>query len=227
MKANVIVVDPPWSWGDKLTMSAIKRGADSNYETLSIEQLKHIPIQDVSDDDYCVLALWVVGSQLQEGLDLMKAWGFRQTQTWVWVKTKQEPLKALCKDLLKAISTNSLTKDFIEKVLFDFSLDLILNFNMGRLFRQTHEICLLGVKGDKVYKSIKNKSQRSVCFNAPGNHSVKPEDLQDRLEIMFPGSKYLELFARRQRKGWVCVGKEAPLTLGQDILESIELVKRI
>ena len=30
----------------------------------------------------------------------------------------------------------------------------------------------------------------------------------DSLEIMFPASKKIELFARRERAGWTCLGNE-------------------
>lgn len=32
---RVIVADPPWSFGDRLQMSGVKRGAESNYSTLT------------------------------------------------------------------------------------------------------------------------------------------------------------------------------------------------
>ena len=53
-------------------------------------------------------------------------------------------------------------------------------------------------------------------------HSQKPEDLQDSLELMFPERNKLEIFARRHRPGWNCIGNEAPMTLGEDIRDSID-----
>ena len=40
-------------------------------------------------------------------------------------------------------------------------------------------------------------------------HSQKPEAFQDHVEKCFPGP-YLELFARRVRPGWTCLGDECP-----------------
>jgi N6-adenosine-specific RNA methylase IME4 len=239
VKFNVIVADMPWSFTDSLTMSDIKRGSESQYKTLSIDSMKGIPVSDIAADD-SILALWVVGSQLQAGLDIMESWGFRQTQTWVWVKTKKNPLGKLLKDIIDKLligfcgSTKDKERELniqtsivdsfavIEDALKSFDLHNILNFNMGRLFRQTHEICLIGVRG-KIYSKLKNKSQRSVCFDAPKKHSTKTEYLQDRLEIMFGDVNYLELFARRQRPGWECVGNE--MTLSEDIFDSIKRLK--
>lgn len=50
-----------------------------------------------------------------------------------------------------------------------------------------------------------------------GRHSKKPEEVQDRIERLVRGP-YLEIFARRRRPGWVCVGNELD---GLDIRESL------
>ena len=77
---------------------------------------------------------------------------------------------------------------------------------------------------NEIYEHLKNKSQRSVCLASNLKHSAKPEDLQDSLDIMFHGNNNakLELFSRRQRKGWYCLGNEAPMTKGEDIRESFK-----
>jgi N6-adenosine-specific RNA methylase IME4 len=99
---------------------------------------------------------------------------------------------------------------------------------MGRLFRQTHELVLIGVRG-KIYNHLENKSQRSVHFYPATKHSVKPELLQDMLENMFPADTNLclELFARRDRKNWICAGNENKSTFGEDIRDSITRLKNM
>jgi N6-adenosine-specific RNA methylase IME4 len=96
----------------------------------------------------------------------------------------------------------------------------ILSFGMGRLFRQTHEICLIGTSNNKIYTKLANKSQRSVSFAPNLRHSAKPKDLQDSLEIMFPKANKIELFARRERKDWICLGNE--ILNGEDIRDSLK-----
>jgi len=63
-------------------MSETKRGAASIYSTLSIEDLKVLPVKDIAEDD-AVLLLWCPSSLIEDGLEVMKAWGFRQTQTHI------------------------------------------------------------------------------------------------------------------------------------------------
>lgn len=235
-KFKVIVADPPWAFQDKLSMSDVARGAQANYSTMTISQIKQLPIKNVSADGGAVLALWVPSSLLQEGLDTMKEWGFSHKQTYIWVKTKVDPLKDIrdlffdsWKNDIKPLGnfTPKTFRDAVKKstkLLDTFTkgvkfIQETLSFGMGRLFRQTHEICLIGTSNNGIYKSLANKSQRSVCFAQNLKHSAKPETLQDSLELMFPIGDKLELFARRKRAGWTCLGNE--VCNGEDITVSL------
>jgi N6-adenosine-specific RNA methylase IME4 len=93
-----------------------------------------------------------------------------------------------------------------------------LAFGMGRYFRGCTEHALIGVRG-KMASNVSSKSERNAELSPALPHSKKPETLQDRLERMFPQPhySYLELFARRARPGWLCVGNEAPGFEGVDI----------
>jgi N6-adenosine-specific RNA methylase IME4 len=205
MKFQLIVIDPPWQPQDKLTHSEVARGAEANYSTMSNADIAALTVKELADPEGCLLALWCLGSMLQEGMDVMKSYGFIQKQVYVWAKTLKEPLKAT-HDKMKA---SELTN--------------VLGFGMGRLFRQSHEICLIGINTTAIYKKLENKSQRSVAFACNDEHSHKPETLQDSLELMFPSvSAKLELFARRERSGWICRGNECPSSMGEDIRVSIQ-----
>jgi N6-adenosine-specific RNA methylase IME4 len=225
-KFNIIVADPPYSFSDKLTMSSVKRGSASQYNTLSIDDLKSLNVPDICEDN-ALLALWCPSSLLPDGLNIMKSWGFVQKQTHVWVKTKQEPFKALLSSIFKSFVNELIDidadtfRDIVSRFLKVFDLNSVLAFGLGRLFRQSHEIVLIGTKG-KIYNKLNNKAQRSVHFYPATKHSTKPELLQDMLEIMFSGSdiKKLEMFARRERPGWTCLGNEVGLR--EDIRVSLE-----
>lgn len=195
-RAQVVVCDPPWNFSDRLAMSDVKRGAQSNYSTMSIKDLQDLPIQNFVDPNGCLLALWCPSSLLKDGMGIMESWGFQLKTTYVWVKNK----KNLPKDLI---------------------LDQSLSFGMGRTFRASHELALIGINSTKIYQHLENKSQRSVSFAPNLGHSIKPETLQDSLDLMFPKANKLELFARRERKGWLCLGNQCPTTVGEDIIVSL------
>lgn len=62
--------------------------------------------------------------------------------------------------------------------------------------------------------------QRNVFEAERLGHSIKPEAFQDHVESCFPGP-YLELFARRVRPGWTCLGNECEGD-GDDIRTSLD-----
>jgi len=194
---QVICADSPWSFSDGLKMSSVKRGAKSNYNTMSTQQLQALRVKDIADPNGCLLALWCPSSLLKGGLEIMEAWGFQLKTTYVWVKSK----KNLPQDL---------------------KLDQSLSFGMGRTFRASHEVALIGINNTKIYQALQNKSQRSVSFAPNLGHSVKPETLQDSLDLMFPKTNKIELFARRERNGWTCLGNECSASKGEDIIVSLE-----
>lgn len=85
-KYNIIYADPPWSYKDK----KCNGNAISHYNTMNINDLKKMNINDYADKN-CVLFMWVTYPLLQEGLDLIKAWGFKyKTIGFQWVKLNKK-----------------------------------------------------------------------------------------------------------------------------------------
>jgi len=162
----------------------------------------------------------------------MKDWGFKHKQTYIWVKTKKHTFTSFIKWIKKSVLKHP--QVMYDKYAYDRAIKAIIEsmnnidlagelaFGMGRLFRQTHEICLIGTSGKLIYKQLANKSQRSVSFAENLKHSAKPEHLQDSLEIMFPSANKLELFARRVRPNWECLGNEID---GLDIRDALDKLK--
>lgn len=84
---QVIYADPPWEFRNKKTGGSMKSGAQAKYPTMTLEQMKTLDVQSICAKD-CVLVMWYVGSQPQEALDLVKAWGFtvKNMNGFIWVK---------------------------------------------------------------------------------------------------------------------------------------------
>ena len=73
-KYGVIFADPPWSfktWSKKGT----GRSAEQHYPVMTPEELKALPVADWAATD-CALLMWIVDSNLEEALELIRAWGF-------------------------------------------------------------------------------------------------------------------------------------------------------
>jgi len=79
----------------------------------------------------------------------------------------------------------------------------------GYWFRTQHEILLVGIKGNFHPPEPKNRVS-SVYREKRSEHSKKPDYYYDLIEKMYPGFKYLELFARpeKKRKNWTYWGNE-------------------
>jgi site-specific DNA-methyltransferase (adenine-specific) len=81
------------------------------------------------------------------------------------------------------------------------------HFGMGRVVRASHETCIVATRGR--FKPLV-KNIRST-FEAPvGIHSEKPEFFYREIVEKLAEGPYCELFARRLRDGWTCLGNELP-----------------
>ena len=87
-KYHIIYADPPWSYRDKA--NAGERGVIYKYKVLEKQQLHKLPIKEITEEN-CALFLWVTMPMLQEGLDLIKAWGFTyKTVAFTWIKKNKK-----------------------------------------------------------------------------------------------------------------------------------------
>lgn len=82
---GIIYADPPWTfrtYSDK----GKGRSAEKHYSCMNLKEIKELPVPEICEDD-CVLFLWVTWPTLEEGLELIKAWGFTyKTCAFSWVK---------------------------------------------------------------------------------------------------------------------------------------------
>lgn len=76
------------------------------------------------------------------------------------------------------------------------------SFGMGNYFRGSTEHLLFGLRGSLPLK----RKDVGTWFSAKGGeHSAKPDESYRLIESCSPGP-YLEIFARRNRSGWSCLG---------------------
>ena len=81
-KYDIIYADPPWKYDDSNCQGA----AEKQYNTMSIEELRKLPVENLAAKD-CVLFLWATYPKLKEALELIEAWGFKyKTIGFQWLK---------------------------------------------------------------------------------------------------------------------------------------------
>lgn len=86
MKAGVIYADPPWSFQVR-SAKGKGRSAEAWYDTMSLADIKALPIQQWAAAD-CVLLIWVTDPFLRLGFEVIDAWGFTyKTVGFYWAKT--------------------------------------------------------------------------------------------------------------------------------------------
>lgn len=80
---------------------------------------------------------------------------------------------------------------------------------MGYYARQQHELLLIGRRGEPKVPEPGDRPP-SVIVAPRTEHSAKPPEVYDLIERMYPGQKYLEMFARNRRDGWEPWGNQVP-----------------
>ena len=209
---SVISADPPWkyqNWTDKA-----HGAASAWYETMSTKDICSIPVTEAAADD-SLLFLWVTNPKLEDGLQVMKAWGFDYvTVAFDWVKTYRRPVqiqlpnKGDVLDLCDRFCPEEDYAPFLEPspVRSAWIVPGNLYCGLGFWARGGNELCILGKRG----KGVKRKSAKVLAtLLAPRtHHSAKPAGIYNRIEELVDGP-YLEMFARSDREGWETWGREA------------------
>ncbi len=79
---------------------------------------------------------------------------------------------------------------------------------VGFYFRNTTEMLLFGIKGDKNRTLDPGRTQVNLIRTQKREHSRKPDEFVELIQACSPGP-YLELFARGDRPGWDMWGNQA------------------
>jgi N6-adenosine-specific RNA methylase IME4 len=82
-KFDVILADPPWKYEFSETQI---REIENHYPTMDLEDIKAMDIPAAND---AILLLWVTAPKLEEGLQVLNAWGFTYRTCAIWDKEKK------------------------------------------------------------------------------------------------------------------------------------------
>lgn len=180
MNYDVILADPPWFYNNR------KAGAERKNKTrFGGGAMKHYPL--MRDDELLSLA------------ETVKGWAGKNCALFLWCTC---PRLDFGITLLEEWGFRYCTIAF---VWVKRSSAHRLIKNPGFYTASNIELVLLGVRGKM--RPTKPMIQQVVEARR-GAHSVKPPDVQARIEQMYPGRRYLEMFARRARPGWDGWGAE-------------------
>jgi len=83
-KYQLIYIDAPWRYEFSRSTS---REIENQYPTMDLEDIKKLPIGDLGANN-SVIFLWVTSPKLEEGLEVIKAYGFRYVTSAIWDKVR-------------------------------------------------------------------------------------------------------------------------------------------
>jgi len=161
---KAILADPPWQfnnlWGGrpkKVNGNYPSRAIDSHYDTLTIDEICALPVNNVAADD-CVLFMWTCWPVLQASFRVIEAWGFKyKTCAFSWMKA--DPYRLFAD----------------EKTPFA---------GLGYWTRANTEPCLLATRGKP--KRIAADVRQGIIAPRR-EHSRKPDEVHDRVERLVAG----------------------------------------
>ena len=208
MTFDHILVDPAWAYNNRLSgkgRTKFGSGASGKYKVEKTSEMAKFRVQDLANDT-CHLHLWVTGPFLPDAFQLIEAYGFLyKTIEFCWIKLTKSTKRS---KLLQLIYSLTLPQ-FMQKVTRTLP---------GHYTASNVELVLLATTKDVYLPLIKMYPQ--VIYQAPMSHSRKPDTVHEWIESSYPGQRYIELFARRKRDGWTCLGNELD---GMDLRESIPI----
>jgi excisionase family DNA binding protein len=86
---STMVADPPWQFANRTGKVAPEHKRLARYTTLPSAEIMKLPVAGLmAERSHCYL--WVPNALLQEGLDVMKAWGFTYKSNLVWHKVRKD-----------------------------------------------------------------------------------------------------------------------------------------
>jgi len=86
---KTILADPPWQFANRTGKMAPEHKRLKRYGTLSFQEIEEIPVQLVAAST-SHLYLWVPNALLEEGLAVLKAWGFQYKTNIIWHKIRKD-----------------------------------------------------------------------------------------------------------------------------------------
>jgi N6-adenosine-specific RNA methylase IME4 len=89
LKFSTILADPPWQFQNRTGKVAPEHKRLRRYCTMTLHEICDLPVTGHAADQ-SHLYLWCPNALLDEGLSVMRAWGFRYKTNIVWYKVRKD-----------------------------------------------------------------------------------------------------------------------------------------
>ena len=173
-KYQVIYADPPWEYKES---GGGNRVVKAHYDTMSIDDICNLPVKDICEDT-AILFMWVTFPRLEQGLRVIKEWGFEYYGLgFDWVKTNKKADTPFW-------GMGYYTRQNTEVCLIGV--------------KKNHKF--------RIKPQVRN--ELSVVHSKKREHSRKPDEIRDSIVKICGDIPRIELFARQKFEGWDCWGNE-------------------
>jgi|TARA_R110002072_G_scaffold266244_1_gene425086 N6-adenosine-specific RNA methylase IME4 len=177
-KYNIIYADPPWHYGSK---SAVNNTISSDIKPLS-DHYNTMKLKELT-------ALPVKNITKEDAACFMWVTDSHIDEALEVLKSWGFKYKTIVFNWVKTTSKGNYCK------------------NVAPWTMKSSEICLLGIKGAMTkYKQANNIE--SLVVSERKKHSQKPQEVRNRIELLFGELPRIELFARQKTEGWDSWGNE-------------------
>lgn len=86
-KYRIILCDPPWQYDNFQGKGTRYGDVTAHYNTMSLEELKALPISEIADENSCALFLWTTYPKLPDAIEFLRYHSFEYvTVAFTWVK---------------------------------------------------------------------------------------------------------------------------------------------
>lgn len=149
------------------------------YDTMSDEDILSLDVRSLLKPT-SVLFLWATGPRLDLAIRTLGSWGVHyRGVAFVWVKASKAG---------KPYGARGVRPSIVKP-----TTEFVLAGSMAKAGRPM---------------PIADEAVAQVVLAPPGRHSEKPDEIQARIERLYPHGSRVELFARRRRAGWEAWGNE-------------------
>lgn len=86
---RTVLADPPWQFANRTGKVSPEHGRLRRYQTMPAGSIAGLPVAAVAAEN-SHLYLWCPNALLEDGLTVMRIWGFRYITNLVWAKRRKD-----------------------------------------------------------------------------------------------------------------------------------------
>lgn len=177
-KYNIIYADPPWHFASK----QLQKYNHTRFHSLDIKEYSTMTVKEI-----CNLPIKYIT--------------YNESALFLWVTDAHIP------EALKVIEAWGFKYITVAFIWSKKTRNWKQVATLGSWTMKNCEICFFATKGHMLkYKKANNVYQLVEAMRT--KHSVKPEEVRDRIVKLFGDIPRIELFARKKTNGWDCWGNE-------------------